>query len=505
MTFPSDLTIIAAPTGGQGFFPERVYAEALTGGRISPLLVDAYKASMAQAGFPLRKETFVLAFRKGGPYFIPFDFNAVVQALIPDSPTVEETDFLNQHGYGFTPAMLAALKQGVEVKAAPKGSWVLDGEPILTITGPSFLASWFEDLCLMFRFPCQIATAIEREREGRYPSPVFATTCHDDRRIIQAVARSLGCPLPQITHDDEAYRNSVRERVRDIAKAIDAGPGQAFEVGLRAATCILQHSIALKICKDEGITQTSHLFGALIHDMKPVGSTGHEHQQRWAIVGKGDAAGFRAIRDMHPEPPSYLFDAIDAIRLGIPEAIEVMRENPNAPAAVRYDSGDQDVQLRMFVEAQDIHPTHIFEDGYTADKTRVNEVLCNQLGIPPKMRRYGYGGFIVSFGLTRDMASAAYKLSMSGGEPTHKFSDTGKRSIPGNPVILRRTVLEDATYKPCSLIAQEGEEIPGYAPIDPTDARQIFVGSSGWMFKTGYSPQTKYLINQCRDRLGSSR
>ena len=47
------------------------------------LATDAYKFSMAQAGFPLRRETFYFSFRRGGPQYVPFDFAEMIGALAP--------------------------------------------------------------------------------------------------------------------------------------------------------------------------------------------------------------------------------------------------------------------------------------------------------------------------------------------------------------------------------------------------------------------------------------
>lgn len=51
---------------------------------ISLLHTDKYKPAMALAGFYLRRETFTLTFRKGGPFLVPFDLAERVQALRPD-------------------------------------------------------------------------------------------------------------------------------------------------------------------------------------------------------------------------------------------------------------------------------------------------------------------------------------------------------------------------------------------------------------------------------------
>jgi hypothetical protein len=66
---------------------------------------------------------------------------------------------------------------------------------------------------------------------------------------------------------------------------------------------------------------------------------------------------------------------------------------------------------------------------------------------------------------TRSHASAVYKLSMTDGRATMKFSDNPenpllpgpKSSLPGKPLLLRKG---NATYR-----AQEGENIPGFEPL----------------------------------------
>ena len=271
---------------------------------------------------------------------------------------------------------------------------------------------------------------------------------------------------------------------------------RAFEVGLRAATCMQQHLMALEACRSVGINRTSNVYGAWKHYMIPVGTTGHEHQQRW---GLRDEDGFRAIRDMRPEPPSYLFDTYNPIKLGIPAALKVIRETPDRPCSMRFDSGDQDEQLRLILKG--LHgyghlntPVNlIFEDGYTADKTALNESGLD--GLWPRDRRlYGYGGFLVSApaptNLNRDKVSAAYKLCETGGRPVMKFSGTpGKESLPGRPVILRQSPDK-------AMIAQEGEDVPGYKPLN-----KFHIGDRA---TTTFSPLTKKLVANLTDSKGQA-
>ena len=55
----------------------------LAGTAPSVTMTDAYKLAMAQAGFPLRTETFYFSFRKPGWYRIPFDLESAIRALVP--------------------------------------------------------------------------------------------------------------------------------------------------------------------------------------------------------------------------------------------------------------------------------------------------------------------------------------------------------------------------------------------------------------------------------------
>jgi nicotinate phosphoribosyltransferase len=426
---------------------EQLYVSLLTGNpglldsgwnhkRTSVLLTDAYKFSMAQAGFPLRQETFYLCCRRGGPHHIPFDLRRVVHNVLPGTPTAKEHALLSGHVYGLTPAMGEALQGDFDLWVAPKGSWVHDREPILTITGPSFLVSWLEPLLIMLNFPIQVSTAIQNGQTH------FVATCSDEARIIQTVFDSLGVVGTIDIQKD--YRERVGRNVDAILKAL-GGPehcARIFEVGLRSASCLGQHIIVMEECLNRGVTRTSNMFLRHLMGAIPVGTTGHEHQQRWL----SDLDAFRALRDMRPGSPSYLFDTYDPLR-GLDVAFQVAREHERA-FSLRFDSGDQDAQfeevLRLCQTSPENQPgylpTLIFEDGYTAERTASNERKCQAW--PEALRKYGYGGFLVTdpaeHGMTRDRVGCVYKLSQTGTKPVMKLSGTpGKESLPGRPFVAQ--------------------------------------------------------------------
>jgi hypothetical protein len=203
--------------------------------------------------------------------------------------------------------------------------------------------------------------------------------------------------------------------------------------------------------------------------------------------------------------------------LGIPAALKVIASSKGRAVAFRFDSGDQDAQLRaiiegvkelglsVWVETKDggIMVVYIFEDSYTADKCARNEELCESLGLEPEARMYGFGGFLVSqpslMPYNRDKVSSAYKLSQSGGVPRMKFAGAtkGKRSTGGKPCIYR--AIESGLILFPSLIAQEGEVIEGFAPLDPNDDRQpdpVKLAKLG----TDLSPATRTIARQCEKR-----
>jgi len=268
-----------------------------------------------------------------------------------------------------------------------------------------------------------------------------------------------------------------------------------------------QHDIALAACKAVGIGATSNVHAALKWNMKPVGTTGHEHQQRWG----DDYSAFCAIRDMRPAMPGYLFDTFDAMGMGIPAAVRAMRDDPNRLSAVRFDSGDQDAQLRKFVECEQgqrgVKPIYIFMDGINSEKVRHFEALCHSLDIPTQRSFYGSGGFLTCDPspnpLTRNRVSAVYKLCQSGSKPVMKFSIASKQSLPGRPVIYRRdpeaTNINPLFVNARGVIAQQGEDVPlGFKPIEPGDP---WISGPSLEYEIMYSMATRFLMREVLDKV----
>lgn len=437
------------------------------------LETDAYKYSMAEAGFPLREETFYFSFRKGGWYYNPLNLQEEVNKILQKVKADLQIDGGNHSmhiDYPVNNAMDTALTEGkVFVKAVPKGQWFYEREPILSVTGPSFLVSLLEPLILQLHFPIQVATQARMlgifGKDYDLPwtgdgNHYFPYSCEDEKEIYQTQAHSAPYLNENMVFDaSEQYAEFVRNQARKLKNIIE--PWRIFEVGLRAATCMEQHFIACKVLKEEGITKTSNMSAGEALIMDVVGTMGHEHIQRWG----NDLGAYRAMRDMRVGKPSYLLDTFDTISSGIPNAIKVMKEKKH-DCSIRYDSGDKFAQY-LYAHGEfkkhDLFPVHILEDGLSDKDTQTFEELRKITNIPENKQLYGYGGFLVSRGwrnpLTRDRVSAVYKLTETSSEPRMKFgneSGIGKQSIPGRPVTWRKTMGEG----PLSIVAQDGEQVP---------------------------------------------
>ncbi|ADO73991.1 nicotinate phosphoribosyltransferase [Stigmatella aurantiaca] len=471
----------------------------------SLLATDGYKFSMAEAGWPLRQETFYYTHRKGGLQVMPLDVASFIRGFLPE-PKPEDYDFLSRNDYEMGVGFKAAIqrKERLVVHAIPRGALFYPKEPVLSLTGCSALVSWVEPLLIQLNFRIQVATQALMDREV-LARELAVVTCEEQRRIALETLDSVGVKGVSIRVDSEGYYQRVLAQVRELVNIV-GDPSRIFEVGLRAATCQEQHELALRACKEAGVMRTSNVEGARKLGLIPVGTMGHEHVQRYGA----DEAAFRAIRERRPQRSSYLLDTYDTLISGLPAAFRLIREDQSARDSIRFDSGNKKLQyLYAVTQARDlgIHPVLIIEDGLDAQATREFEELRRQVGWEPSEQFYGYGGHIVSrtmgSAFSRDRVAAIFKLSQTGPQPTMKFGNElaeGKQSIPGMPVLFRRR----HGSGPVGLIGQEGEPVPeGYFPLtDSAPESPSFVAAedSAKDARVGCTPATQALIDGLRSR-----
>ncbi|WNG19889.1 nicotinate phosphoribosyltransferase [Cystobacter fuscus] len=467
----------------------------------SPLLAtDGYKFSMAEAGWPLRQETFYYSHRKGGQQVVPVDIESHVRALLPE-PTEEDYAYLARNSYEMGAGFKAAIrKQRLVIRALPRGARFYAREPVFSLTGSSALVSWLEPLLLQLNFRIQVATQALADREA-LARALAVVACEEEKRIALETLDAVGVSAVPITVDSEGYHARVLAVVKDLVEAV-GDPSRIFEVGLRAATCLQQHEIAVRACREAGVMRTSNVYLAKKLGMIPVGTMGHEHVQRYGQ----DEAAFRAIRERRPERSSFLLDTYDTLGSGLPTAFRIIHEEPDAGDSIRFDSGDKKTQYTQAVsraKAEGIKPVLILEDGLDAQATREFEALRREFGWAPSQQFYGYGGFIVARTMaspfTRDRVAAVYKLARTGHAPTMKFGNElaeGKQSIPGTPVVFRRR----GGSGPIGLIGQEGEPVPeGYELLSgaPADTSAPVVGGEQ---RVAYTRATQALVDELRQR-----
>ena len=464
------------------------------------LKTDHYKLTMAEAGWPLRHETFYYSHRKGGPHLLPFDVEKELHKLNPFanfSGTYEERHWLETQNRTPLGAWFHGLKREdfqFQVKAPARGSWLSDRDPMFTVSGSSFAVSWLEPLVLQWNYIIQVATLAVTNPKA-LQKEVKTVTCNEQKLLILNTldrVTELGYKVPHmiIEVDRNKYSDYVFNKIKALI-AVVKNPNRIFEVGMRGVSCMEQHMAALEAAADAGLKATSNVSGATAFGLKSVGTMGHEHVQRYG----SDETAYRAMVERMPGSIFFLLDTFDTYKSGIPSAFKIIAEQPDRNHAVRFDSGDIEKQFLFAVkkaEEMGIKPIFCLEDGWNLEKTIKFEQLRKKLGLPPEQVLYGYGGHIVNSPfttLTRDRVSAVWKLTQSGGTPTMKFKDTGSRSkgkesIPGQPALY--------WSESCIFIGQQ-EEIPSSVECAFSDgAKPIPMRKKTSL----YSPGTIALVKQ---------
>lgn len=461
------------------------------------LLTDGYKFSMAEAGWPLRRETFYYSHRKGGLQVLPFDVAAELKSVMP-KVNPGDWEFLSKNDYELGAAVRAAVQSvDLTVNALPKFSVFHDREPVFSVTGASALVSWLEPVLLQWSFRIQVAT-VALFRPDELEAAVGVVTCEQQKQLVLATLDAVGVKAPPIRVDSEGYVERVRARVAELIEILGA-PTRLFEVGLRAASCPEQHLLALEGAKRAGLLRTSNVYGAQQLGLVPVGTMGHEHIQRYG----SDEAAFRAMVERRYQRSSFLLDTFDTMTSGIPTAFRIIQERPGAQDSIRYDSGDKEAQYRFATsEAKrlGVRPVQILEDGFDTKQTLRFEALRREVGWKPEEQVYGYGGYLVASTsgspLTRDRVSAVYKLSQTGHTPTMKFGNersSGKQSVPGKPVLFRRRA---GASGPFGVIGQEGEAVPeGYELLTGAETKPVPPRQDQSDLRMSHSPATQALID----------
>lgn len=473
----------------------------------SLLLTDAYKFSMAEAGFPLRTETFYYSHRKGGWQYLPFDPVKEIAGMLPELIPAH-IQWLDDRGYPLSSATRQALAGQVTVQGLPKGSWFYDQEPVFSVTGPSALVSWLEPTLLQLHFRIQAATRflldgyVQRDATCNAEAELLGEVYSEFENVSSADFRVV----PRL----QDYADTVRERGKTLLSIVQ-DPARLFEVGMRASSCQEQHRNAMAALSDIGINRTSNVESAYTLDIDPVGTMGHEHIQRFG----SSLRAFEAMRDRVPGFISYLPDTFSTLDEGIPAALKVLAADPARASGIRFDAEtyaeEHYVSTVCRLRARGLAPRLLLESGWNEAKTLRFEELRTALRWPADLQGYGIGGYFVKppwKTFLRDDVAAVYKLSFSG-RPVRKLGDEpggAKASLPGKPVLWRGLVGEAGYSGPVGWVCQEGEDwTPPSAMrltgLGSVPARVRFSLSEVKGFRgqkpLGYSPETLRMMESC--------
>ena len=168
---------------------------------------------------------------------------AYVQSLLP-RPSAADDAYLAERGLTLGAAYHRALESNVEVRGLPVGTWFSDREVVLTVTGPSALVSHLEAQIIWLRFRIQVATMARLQPE-RLSSVLGVVTCERERDIVlESLEAAQVRPSFDITVDSNGYHRFIQSRAKEHLAVVE-DPGRVFEAGMRAASCLEQHRIAV--------------------------------------------------------------------------------------------------------------------------------------------------------------------------------------------------------------------------------------------------------------------
>lgn len=353
--------------------------------RLSPLLVDLYQLTMAQAyvdGGMEALATFSLFARD-----LPPDRGFLVAAGLEDALAYleqlafnqDELTYLRSTGL-FTDRLLdrlAGLRFSGSVRALPEGTACFAGEPLLEVTAPILEAQLVETVLIN---EVQLQTMIATKAA---------------RSVLAARGR----------------------RLVDFALRRTQGP----ETGLRVARASYL----------AGFDATSNVLAGRQYGIPIAGTMAHSFVEAFPE----EIEAFRAYARAYPDSGVLLIDTYDTIE-GARRAATVGRElaaEGHVLRGVRIDSGDLGAlsrSVRAILDAAGLHETIVFASG-GLDEYSVAELV--ESGAP--IQGFGVG---TRMGVSADAPSLdlAYKLVAYGGRRTLKLSE-GKATWPGAKQLWR--------------------------------------------------------------------
>ncbi len=391
------------------------------------MLADFYELTMANGYFEngLHEKTavFDMFFRSvpdGGGFAIMAGVEQLVEYLQNLSFTPADIEYLRGRNL-FSEEFLTYLKGfrfACDVWAVPEGSPIFPNEPIVTVRGPVIQAQFIETMVLL---------TINHQS-------LIATKAN---RIVRA-----------------AEGRSVMEFGSRRAQGADGAV-----LGARGAY--------IGGCSGSACTLAERRFG-----IPAMGTMAHSWVQMYAT----ELEAFRAYARTYPDQCTLLVDTYNVLKSGIPNAIQVFREEVSSkgfrPKGIRIDSGDITYLSR---EARKMLDAAGFQDCSIVASNSLDEIIIRDILIQgAQVNIFGVGERLIT-SRSEPVFGGVYKLvaaegSAGGMEPRIKLSENvGKITNPGFKELWRLYDRESGKAL-ADIITMAGETIDDtqdYVIFDP--------------------------------------
>jgi nicotinate phosphoribosyltransferase len=357
-------------------------------GALGSLYTDLYELTMAQGYFGADKHRapacFDYFFRKvpcSGGYVIFSGLDTLLEVLEDLEFSDDALTYLSEEGFDddFLD-YLAEFSFDAEVLAPREGEVVFPYEPIVRVRGELLEAQIVETLLLnVLNFESLIATKASRLRRA----------AGAERKVVDfGLRRAHGFAGFQI--------------------------GRAAVVG--------------------GCDSTSNVLGGYRDGVPISGTQAHS----WIQSFDDELEAFRSYAEAFPERCILLVDTYDTLGSGVPNAITVgkeMRERGEQLAGIRLDSGDL---AWLAKRAREMLDEAGLEQVQIAASNQLSEHVIKSLldqGAPIDV--FGVGTHLVT-SFDCPALDGVYKLSMAGGQPRLKISESRtKVNFPGLKQVVR--------------------------------------------------------------------
>jgi nicotinate phosphoribosyltransferase len=220
-----------------------------------------------------------------------------------------------------------------------------------------------------------------------------------------------------------------------------------------------------------GFDSTSDVYAARIYDIDTAGTMAHSFVESY----DSELEAFRAFAESRPQNCIFLVDTYDTLQSGVPNAIIVAKEMEKTgrqALGIRLDSGD----LAWLSKAA----RHMLDDAGLSYMKIVASNQLDELVIKSLLEQdapvdiFGVGTKLVT-GHPDASLDGVYKLSMAGGMPRLKVSDSiQKVTLPGRKQVYR---LLDANgfFHGADAIALEDEQEFSiiFHPFEPEKSLEV--------------------------------